>query len=224
MSVIKVPAHLLVSPQPVPKIGKSDRTRAEVMNAALDFIWSNPFRSLTVQSLMASTHVTRSAFYQHFNNLHELMENLLVISQKEVFSACAPWLTGVGDPVALTWESLDGLVRVCYDRGPIFRAVADAATTDQRFEGVWSKFLGGFDDAATARIEADQAQSLIPDFDARPVAIALNRLDAYTIIEAFGQRPRKKPKPIREALVRIWISTLYGDQWVSKGSSTLIRT
>ncbi len=123
---------------------------------------------------------------------------------------CNPWLKGVGDPIALVNETLSGLVHLCYDRGPIFKAVADAATTDRRFEEVWRRFLSGFDDAACARIEVDQEQGLIPEFDARSVAIALNRLDAYTIIEAFGQRPKRRPEPVLEALTRVWVSTLYG--------------
>lgn len=224
MSDIKKPSPLRVSPQPSSKIGKSERTRAAILNSALDFIWSHPFRDMKVSVLMASTGVSRSAFYQYFNDLHEVMENLLAILQDEIFEAAGPWVAGVGDPVVLVNESLTGLVRVCYQQGPLLRAVADAATTDERFEKDWKQFLGQFDDAACARIEADQKQGLIPDFDARPVAVALNRLDAYTIIEAFGQRPRSKPKPIQEALSRVWVSTLYGSEWLGKGSSTLIRT
>jgi hypothetical protein len=52
---------------------------------------------------------------------------------------------------------------------------------------------------------------------------ALNRLNAYTFIEAFGQRPRKKPTPVHEALARIWISTLYGQEFVATCSSNLVR-
>jgi hypothetical protein len=85
------------------------------------------------------------------------------------------------------------------------------------------QFVGQFDDAVTARIEADQKQGLIPAFDARPVAVALNRLDAYTVIDAFGQRPRKRPEPVREALARIWISTLYGSAYLGRASSDLVR-
>ena len=106
----------------------------------------------------------------------------------------------------------------------IYRAFADAAATDKRFEKAWSTFLGEFDDAACARIEDDQKQGLIPAFDARPVAIALNRLDAPTLIEAFGKHPRSKPEPVREALARVWISTLYGSEWNGKESSDLVRT
>ena len=223
MSVIKASSPVRYKPQPAPKIGKSDRTRAAILNAALDFIWSYPFRDLTVNSLMAPTGVGRSAFYQYFKDPHEVMETLLEMLQDEIFVIAKPWIAGVGDPVALLRETLTGLTRVGYQRGPIYRAFVDAAATDERSEKRWNEFLARFDDAACARIEADQKQRLIPLFDARPVAIALNRLDAYTLIQAFGQLPRKKPKPVREALARVWISTLYGARWLSKGYSDLVR-
>ena len=178
---------------------------------------------MTVRSLMARTSVSRPTFYQYFNDLHELMETLLDMLQDEIFAGTRPYYEGGGDPVALLGESLAGLVRVCYDRGPLLRAVSDAAGTDKRLEKAWGVFLGGFDDALTARIKADQKQGLTPVFDARPVANALNRLDAYTLIHAFGTHPRSKPEPVRKALARIWISTLYGSEWLGKESSDLVR-
>ena len=156
-------SSLRMSPQPTLKIGKAERTRSTILNAALDLIWSHPFRDMTVSSLMASTGVSRSAFYQYFNDLHELMETLLDFLQEEIFVAAAPWISGTGDPVSLMYEALDGLVRVCYERGPLLKAIFDSATADKRFENAWEKFLGGFDDAGCARIKADQEQGLIPD-------------------------------------------------------------
>jgi len=213
-----------VTPEPTPRIGKSERTRAAILDAALEFIWSHPFRDMTVNALMASTGLSRSAFYQYFDDQHHLMETLLDMLQDEIFALTGPWFEGTGDPVILLNESLAGLVDVCYRLGPILRATDDATATDMQLEMAWTQFLGEFDDAVTTRIEADQEQDLIPDFDARPVAIALNRLDAYTLIEAFGQRPRKQPEPVREALARIWTSTLYGYEWLRSGSSSLVRT
>ena len=61
----------------MPKIGKSERTRAAILDAALEFIWTHPFRDMTVNALMAPTGLSRSAFYQYFNDLHDLMETLL---------------------------------------------------------------------------------------------------------------------------------------------------
>jgi len=214
---------LRVDPKPVSRITKSDRTRAAILNAALEFIWSYPFREMTVNSLMASIDLSRSAFYQYFDDIHKLMESLLQMLAEEIFTSSNIWLDGVGDPVALLNETFEGLTQTCYRRGPFLRAISDAATTDERFEKDWVEFLGAFDDAGITRIEADQAQGLIAALDARSVTFALNRLNAYTFIDAFGQRPRSEPKPIQDALARIWISTLYGAEWVEKDSSSLVR-
>lgn len=215
--------RLRADAQPTTKIGKSDRTRAAILDAALEFVWSRPFHEMTVNSLMESTGVGRSAFYRYFSDLHAVMEALLHMLTGEISEVVQPWFVGVGDPVALLNETVNGLVSICYQRGPFLRAISDAAATDTRFEKDWRQFLGGFDELGVALVTRDQEQGLIPEFDPRPVIIALNRLNAHTVIEAFGQRPRSKPEPVREALSRIWVSTLYGGEWVEKASSTLVR-
>ena len=215
---------LRISPTSTPTISKAERTRAAILNSALDFVWSRPFREMTVSSVMAETGVGRSAFYQHFTDLHEVMETLLGLLQGAIVDATKPWYAGVGDPTLLLREGLAGLVRVGHERGPLLRAVADAASTDEQYEAIWNRFMESFDNTVTERIECDQAQGLIPDFEARPVAVALNRLDASALIHAFGQHPRTDPEPVAEALIRIWISTLYGIEWVESGSSNLVRT
>jgi len=197
-------------PQPSGRLRKSDRARAQIVDAALEFLWSHPFRELTVGTLMAGTDLSRPAFYQYFHDVHELMEKLLDEIEEEILAVAAPWFAGTGEVIPLLHESLGGLVRVGYERGPVLRAVVDAAPNDERLERAWNELLGRFDDAVSARIEADQLLGLIPEFDARPVAIALNRLDAFSLIHAFGRRPRGRPEPVLDALARVWISTLYG--------------
>ena len=224
MSKSKPPkSPLRVIPQPTPTITRAERTRAAILNAAFEFVWSHPFRDMTITSVMASTDFGRSAFYKHFTDLHDVMEALLEMLQGGIVEVTKPWYVGVGDPTALLQEGLSGLVRVCYEHGPFLRAITDAATTDEAFEAIWNRFMEGFDDTVTERIEGDQAQGLIADFDARPVAIALNRLNASTLIQAFGQHPRSQPGPVLQALTRIWASTLYGVGRPDKESSTLVR-
>ena len=128
---------LKVHAQPSARISKSDRTRAAILNAALDFLWAHPFRDLSITVLMEQTNVSRSTFYQYFNDLHEVMETLLAMLQEEIFEGIRPWLLNTGDPVALMRETITGLYEVCYERGPFLRAVTDAATTDQRLEEAW---------------------------------------------------------------------------------------
>jgi len=191
---------------------KSERTRQAILDSALELLWSRPFREITIAELMSLTGAGRSAFYQYFDDLYGVMEFLLLRLEEDIMEAAVPWFTGEGDPTALLHQSLTELVRVCYENGPVLRAVSDASTTDERLEHSWSSFLGVFDDAVTARIEQQQAEGVIPGFDARPVAVALNRLDAYLLIHAFGRHPRHHPEPVREALTRIWTSTLYASK------------
>jgi AcrR family transcriptional regulator len=223
MSEIRTSERLRAGPEPALKVGKSERTRAEILGAAFEFLWSRPYREMTVNSLMASTTVSRSAFYQYFRDIHELMESLLVTLEGEILSGAQPWFLGAGDPVALLSESLDELVRVCHLRGPFLKAVADAATTDKCLEDAWNEFLGRFDEAVGARIAADQESGLISTFEPRPLAVALNRLDAYTLIHAFGQHPRGETEPVKQAIKRLWIASLYGPQWLESLTSSLSR-
>jgi len=203
------PQLIHLGSNPGPKTRKSDQTRAAILNSALEFLWAQPFREMTVAELMSITGVSRSAFYQYFKDLHELMETLLQGVAEAIFVAAEPWFNGEGEATALLQQSLTLLVQACYERGPILRAVVEASTTDERLERAWADFLTEFDDAISKQIEQQQIKGLISKFDARPVAVALNRMDASLFIHAFGRHPRSNPEPIREAITRIWISTLY---------------
>ena len=151
------------------------------------------------------------------------MGALLDGTRDEILSAATPWFLGEGDPVPLLRESLSGLVKVTYRRGPILRAVTDATASDEWLEKAWATFLATFDDAVASRIEQHQAAGFIPEFPARPVAVALNRLNASLLIESFGRRPRVNPESVRESLTRIWISTLYGRQALAELAASECR-
>ena len=215
--------RLVAEPEPIPRIGRSERTRAEILDAAFEYLWSRPFRDVTVNSLMATTSISRSAFYRYFDDIHELMQALLTRLESEILEGASPWLSENGDPVALLYESLAAEVRICYRHGPFIKAISDAAGTNAQLEDEWNWFLDRFDDAVSERIVADQELGLIEAFDPRPVATALNRVDAAMYVRAFGHRPRSRPEPIQEAITRVWISTLYGQQWATSRTSTLYR-
>jgi AcrR family transcriptional regulator len=222
MSVKVSASGIIVKPEPT-KIGRLEITRADIMNTAFRFLWSHPFREMTVNKLMDQTSVSRSSFYNYFSDTHELIESLLEILESDILQGANPWLTDDGDPVALLHQSLTAEVHVCYRCGPFLKAITDAAGTDARLEAGWYGMLGRFDDAVRERVIADQALGLIESFDPRSVATALNQVDASIYVRAFGQRPRSRPGPVLDAISRLWISSLYGERWVANRMSTLYR-
>jgi AcrR family transcriptional regulator len=223
MSQRRPAERLFAEPEPLPKIGRSERTHAEILDAAFEFLWSRPFREMTVNSLMATTSISRSAFYRYFDDIHGLMCALLARLESEILEGASPWLSDDGDPVALLYESLAAEARICYRHGPFVKAVSDAAGSDAQLEDEWNRFLDRFDDAVTERIAADQALGFIEHFDPRPVATALNRVNAAMYIRAFGRRPRSQPGPVLDAIARVWICTLYGQEFASSRTSALQR-
>ena len=223
MSLKRSPVRLNAVPEPRLRIGRSERTRAEILDAAFEFLWSRPFREMTVNELMSTTSISRSAFYRYFDDVHGLMGALLSRLEAEILEGASPWLSDDGDPVALLHDSLAAEVRICYRYGPFIKAISDAAGTSEQLEDEWNRFLDRFDEAVSERVVADQELGLIEVFDPRQVATALNRVNASLYVRAFGQRPRSRPEPVQDAITRVWISTLYGQQWVSSKASTLIR-
>ena len=176
-----------------------------------------------MNTLMAQTSVSRASFYNYFADTHELMESLLTILESDILAGVNSWLVDDGDPVALLHESLAAEVRICYRCGPFLKAVTDAAGEDARVEAGWYGLLDRFDDAVSERIIADQKLGLIESFDPRPVATALNQVDASMYVRTFGQRPRGQPGPVLEAISRLWIASLYGQRWVAERVSNLYR-
>ena len=92
--------------------------------------------------------------------------------------------SGEGEPRTAIWISLDGVVRVCRENGPIMRAVAEAAPMDERLERAWGAFMGGFYDAVAARIEQQQRDGLVAPCNVQSVSRALNLMDAAVLIDA----------------------------------------
>lgn len=181
-----------------------------ISEAAVRFLSRRPFRDLTVGELMAGTELSRPAFYQYFRDLHELMESLLAGLAERVGAVANPWFAGEGEPRAALYESLRGVVQVGQEDGPILRAVAEATAYDVRLERAWAEFMAHWDEVVGARIEAQQAQGLVPPLDARALANALNALDAALLIQAFGRRPQRDPAGVLDTLHRVWASSLYG--------------
>ena len=116
-----------------------------------------------------------------------------------------------GDPIPLLKESLSNLIKICYQYGPILRAVSDAAPMHDQLEKAWALFVKNFNDAVTQQIERQQALGLIKPFDARPVATALKLMDADLVRHHFGRLPRGNQISVLDAILRVWVATLYGD-------------
>ena len=190
---------------------KSDKTRQAILDAALEYLWEHSYRDLTIRELMSLAGSSRSAFYRYYEDLPAMMEQLLNELEERILAVAAAWFSGEGDPILMLRKSLGDMLGVCYQYGPIVRAVMDAAPTNEQLEKAWKSFASNFDNAVTQEIKRQQSEGLIKSFDTQTVAMALNRMNAEMVRYHFGHRPPTDQKIVRDAIIRVWVATLYGD-------------
>lgn len=53
-------------------MSKSNQTRASILNKAFDLIYVNGYQSTSIDEIIATTKVTKGAFYYHFRNKEQM--------------------------------------------------------------------------------------------------------------------------------------------------------
>ena len=178
--------------------------RAQIIERVTSMLWEHPLRELTISRVMKDSGLSRPAFYMHFESMTHLMEQLLLDLEQRMVADTSVWLMAEGEGSDELYQALGAVVRTAVEAGPVFRAIAEAAPTDERLEAAWEAFLGRWDDAVAARIERSFTEALAPGVDAQTLARTLNRMDAATLIAGFGRRPQQDPEATLEALVTVW--------------------
>ncbi len=165
-----------------------ENTRREILAAADRLLRERPYRELSVDLVMAQTGLTRTAFYRHFDDVPDLVLRLLADVGRGLYTLGERWRAGATDDFAsAAREGLSGIVEFFAAHGPLVRAVADAAATDEQIERGYAAFLDVFTDMIREGLDelVERGQLEVPD--TRALALALNLMNER--YPARGVRP-----------------------------------
>ncbi len=185
----------------------------EILDAAEAFLQERPFRELTVDEVMSRTGMSRPTFYVYFRDRHALATRILERVGAELFEIDRGWLEGQGgDSRRLVRETLRGGAAFFARRGPLLRAIADAAASDPEVERLYRfGLLDQFAAAVAGRIRAGTASGeMLPISDPEAVGLALVLMTEGYLLDTVSRDPATAPDPVVEALTTIWTRTLYG--------------
>jgi TetR/AcrR family transcriptional regulator, ethionamide resistance regulator len=186
-------------------------TEREILEAAEQLLRERPFRGVTVEQVMLRTGLKRPAFYAHFKDRYDLVLQIVAHIGGELLVVAERWLEG-DDPEHDIPIALEGAATVYLTHGPVLRALADAAPTDERVESAYRTLVETFVDANAKRIAAEQQSGRITaQLDAKETARALTWLVERYLAEAFGRAPAVDVQTVVQVLSHIWLATLYGD-------------
>jgi AcrR family transcriptional regulator len=186
-----------------------ENTRREILAAADRFLRERPYRELSVDIVMAETGLTRTAFYRHFDDLTELVLRLLEDVGRELVDVAARWRQVSGrnypEPARAALREIVGF----FERhGPLVRAIADAAATDERIERGYRGAIEAFIAMVAAGLDALVARGQLESLDSHAISRALNLMNEAYLLDQFGSEPFGDPEVAFKTLEKVWLGAI----------------
>jgi AcrR family transcriptional regulator len=183
-----------------------EHTRKVILSAADALLRERPYRELSVDLVMGQTGLTRTAFYRHFDDVPDLVLQLLEEVGRDLYPVAERWRAAALDGFAVAAHAaLAGIVDFFTRNGTLVRAVADAAATDEQIERGYRAFLTLFTDLIRDGLDELVADGRLEVPDTGALALALNLLGERFLLEQFGRKPTGDPQVALATLELIWL-------------------
>ena len=186
--------------------------RELILAAAARSLRERPFRELSVEDLMRSAELTRTLFYRHFDDLADLVVRLLDDASSELFEYERQLAEAAMAGEVSIEAALEPAVRTLAREGPLLRAVAEAASTDERIERGYRSLVDRFAGLIEGYLRLLTAQGRVQVADPAETARALNLMNLAYLLDSFGSfgssEPRVTPEVALRTLSEIWAGTI----------------
>jgi TetR/AcrR family transcriptional regulator, ethionamide resistance regulator len=179
--------------------------REQIVAAATEALRKRRFRDLSVEELMASTGLSRTLFYRHFDDLADLVVRQLEDTSAELFEHERRLaMTALQEERSIR-EALEPAVLTLAEHGPLLRAIAEAASHDERIERSYQAMVERFGALIEGYLRMLVAQERSRIADPAQTARALNHMNLAYLLDTFGSsEPKVTPDVAVRTLTEIW--------------------
>jgi AcrR family transcriptional regulator len=169
------------------------------------------FADLNIERIARRAGISRTAFYFYFRDKRELLMRLTEDVTGLLYAQAEEWYSGEGDPADEVRGALTSVAQLYDAHFPLLRAIVEVSTYDEEVAVFWRGLLGRFVDATQRRMEHEQRAGNAPaSIPARATAFALVWMTERTMYQQFVQRAPLPADEVIEAMVRIWLRSVYG--------------
>ena len=188
---------------------RREQARTEVVRAALELAERGPFRDLTVDEIARAAGLSRSAFYTHFRDKHELLLAAVTEVADELYRMADRWWHGMGPPAERIRRALEGVVSVYAEQASLLRIATEVSTYDDEVRAMWLGIVERFVEATAEHIRSEQEKGLIPaSLDSRATAEVLVWMNERCSYIYLG-RGERTPEEVVAAMLPVWTAALY---------------
>jgi TetR/AcrR family transcriptional regulator, ethionamide resistance regulator len=188
---------------------RREQARDEVIRQALELAETRPFRDVTVDEIARAAGLSRSAFYTHFSDKHELLLAAVEEVADELYRMSDRWWSGSGPPGDRVRQALEGVVSVYAEHARLLRVATEVSTYDDEVREFWLAIVGRFIAAAAEHIRAEQRAGLIPELlEAQATSEGLVWM-AERCCYIYLSRGERTPEQVVDAMAPVWTAALY---------------
>lgn len=189
---------------------RREQTRDAVVSAAVELAGSSAFKDLTVDEIARAAGVSRPAFYLHFEDKSQLLLAAVERVAATLYEEADRWWHGEGEPAALVREAIAGVAAVYEENASLMRIATEVSTYDEEVREFWTGLVGRFIAATAEHLRDEAAAGRISNpLDPDSTADALVWMTERCCYIHLGRGERSSPE-VTEALVAVWVATLYG--------------
>lgn len=199
---------------------RHERTRQELISAALDQAVAGSFKDLTVDGVTRAAGVSRSAFYVYFGDKEELLlgalEDLLA-DHRERLGGC--WAES-DDPRRALERGLYWAARTYSDNSELLGLAFETATYDEEVRELWMALLESVIEATAERIRAQQEQDRIAgglDPDALAEGLVLMSERSFQVNLGDGDLAADA---VASAVTKVWWAALFPEPGSGSAEAT----
>ncbi len=168
------------------------------------------YADLNIERIANRAGISRTAFYFYFRDKRELLMRLTEDVNELLYQQADIWFSGAGAPEPEIREALTNIGALYAEHGVLLRAIVEVSTYDDEVAQFWRAMLGRFVDASRRRIEAEQEVGLSVADHAQATAFALCWMTERTMYQHLVQAGPMSREEMVEALVGIWLHSVYG--------------
>jgi AcrR family transcriptional regulator len=179
-------------------------TEQAILDATEALLAERTFHDLTVEDVMASTGMTRTAFYRYFPDLEAVLLRRLAQVADELREAADRWLDPAADPDDGLVDAGRALARVYQRHGRLLLAYTDAASGSPDLAAAWRAMVQTFVEPTRTRIIG---LSDVPHPE--QVTLALVWMLERYLVETYGRGPEVPIDVAAETLALIYRRVLF---------------
>jgi AcrR family transcriptional regulator len=189
---------------------RREEARAALLSSALELAEDRQFSDLTVDEIATAAGLSRSAFYLHYHDKHDLLLAAVEEVAGDLYAMAELWWRGEGAaPAELVRNAMAGVVAVWGEHSSLLRVVIEVSGYGEEVRERWFGIVQRFIDATAEHLTAEQGRGLIPaNLDPTAAAEALV-WGVERCCYMYISRADRRPEEVVDQLATVWVSALY---------------